>query len=81
MTNRAIFMDKYGPNAALFNAQAVAQSTDDLWQIELEKAFGKDAGQARYEYRGQGEPGTPLRLAYEARKAAHEKWHSLKNVN
>ncbi len=53
-----------------------ALATDDAWQAELVRCFGKQAGDVRYAKAGKGEPGTPLRAAYEARKAAQEAWHA-----
>jgi len=50
------------------------QDADDAWSAELKRVFGKDAGQARYEPRGQGEDGSALRMAYEARTAARVVW-------
>jgi len=46
------------------------QVADDAWSLELQKAFGKRAGDVRYTPRGKGEPGTALRTAYDAREAA-----------
>lgn len=43
---------------------------DDYWQRALELEFGDAAGQARYELRGQGAPGSDLRQRAEAREAA-----------
>ena len=52
-------------------------NTADLdWHHALVAAFGRDAGQARYEARGAGDPGTPLRAAYDARMAAFRDWRS-----
>ncbi len=46
--------------------RAEAQAACAAWGIELERAFGKQRGTARYQKRGEGEPGTPLRERYEA---------------
>lgn len=56
--------------AEIFNA------ADLDWHHALIDAFGKDAGQVRYEARGAGEPGTPLRAAYDARMAAFRNWRA-----
>lgn len=43
---------------------------DAAWSRELQRVFGKDAGTARYQKQGRGEPGTELRIAYEWRETA-----------
>jgi hypothetical protein len=50
------------------------QESDDFWQSALELEFGNDAGQARYEQRGKGQPGTTLRAAADARHSAYQAW-------
>lgn len=50
------------------------READRAWQRALDAAFPRDANQARYEARGRGEPGSPLRAAYEARMAAYDAW-------
>ena len=57
---------------------AALQSADDAWQDQLVTAFGSQAGDARYDERGRGEEGTPLRAAYEAREAARIKWEAVR---
>jgi hypothetical protein len=52
-----------------------ALATDNAWSAELCKAFGKRAGDVRYTVEGQGRPGSALRAAYEARKAAQIAWY------
>ncbi len=48
---------------------------DDAWERELVRAFGKqEASAARYQPRGQGALGTPLRSAYAARVLAQAAW-------
>lgn len=49
---------------------------DDEWQRQLEAAFGKAAGDARYEARGRGQDATPLRRAYDDREAALLAWRA-----
>jgi hypothetical protein len=51
------------------------QRADDAWSDELQRIFGKNAGQARYEPRGKGEEGSKLRSLYDAREAARVAWH------
>ena len=50
----------------------LAQTTDDAWSAELQRRFGKRAGDVRYTLQGKGEPGSVLRLLYDARDAARE---------
>jgi hypothetical protein len=57
-------------------AHREALATDNAWQAELVKAFGKHAGDMRYQSPGKGDPGTALRAAYEARMAAQARWHA-----
>lgn len=52
------------------------QAADDAWSAELRRAFGRNAGQARYERRGRGDDGTALRRTHDAREAARAAWHS-----
>ncbi len=58
-------------------AQAL-QLADNEWQHQLEAAFGIAAGDARYEDRGRGEEGTPLRRAHDDRKVARQAWDACK---
>lgn len=53
---------------------------DDEWHAELTHLFGKDAGDARYQKRGKGQPGSRLRTLYEARTAAHAAWDTARNI-
>lgn len=39
-------------------------AADEAWSVELRREFGKDAGTARYQTRGEGEPGSALNMAY-----------------
>ena len=50
------------------------QEADDYWQRALELEFGDDAGQARYELRGRGAPGSDLRDRADRREAARRQW-------
>ena len=58
----------YTPELAFY------QAADDLWSRALTVEFGKDAGTARYQPRGKGEPGTELRRAHDARERARVVW-------
>jgi len=66
MSNKAF---PYTPELKTF------QSADDRWAEELQRKFGKDAGQARYEPRGKGEEGSELRRLHDLREAARSAWH------
>lgn len=66
MANRAF---PYTPELKPF------QAADDAWSAELSRVFGKDAGTARYQPRGKGEPGSELRRLHDARDAARVAWH------
>ena len=50
------------------------QQADDAWQPALEHVFGKDAGTARYQPRGKGEPESMLRKLHDAREHARALW-------
>lgn len=56
------------------------QDADDAWSAELQRVFGKDAGQARYEPRGKGEEGSELRRLHDTRDAARAAWHATAAV-
>lgn len=49
---------------------------DAMWQAALVKRFGtvRRAADARYSAAGRGEPGCPLRAAYDARHDAYAAW-------
>lgn len=57
-------------------ARNALQLADDEWQRQIEAAFGRSAGDARYDDRGRGEPGTPLRRAYDDRAVARLAWEA-----
>lgn len=57
-------------------AAKALQLADDEWQRQLEATFGKAAGDARYDARGLGEEGTPLRRAQYDREAARLAWEA-----
>lgn len=55
---------------------------DAAWVAELVKAFGTDQVDAMAAcVTGQGEPGTELRIAYEARQAALVKWRAARKLD
>ncbi len=60
------------------NAAAALQLADDEWQRQLEATFGSAAGDARYDERGRGEPGTPLRRAHNDREVARLAWEAAR---
>jgi hypothetical protein len=51
------------------------QDADDAWSVELQRCFGKNAGQARYEPRGKGDEGSKLRKLHDLRMIAQSTWH------
>jgi hypothetical protein len=51
-----------------------ALAADDVWSIELQKVFGRHAGDARYTKAGQGRPGSTLNEAYRAWALARDAW-------
>jgi hypothetical protein len=53
-----------------------ALETDQAWSAELQRLFGKRAGDVRYTKQGKGAPGTALRAIYEAREAADIAWNA-----
>jgi hypothetical protein len=53
-----------------------AQVTDNAWQEQLEKQFGKRAGDIRYRKEGRGEAGTALNVTYLEREAARVAWEN-----
>ena len=53
-----------------------AQQADDAWQAELVRVFGKDAGTARYQDRGKGEPSSILRKLHDDVVTTRDAWHA-----
>ena len=56
-------------------------AADDAWQAELVRAYGSDAGEARYEKRGRGAfdgQFEPLGRAFLAREKARMAWESAR---
>jgi hypothetical protein len=47
-----------------------AIAADKAWQAELNRRFGRDGCNARYEKRGRGEPGSDLARAHDAWQTA-----------
>ena len=50
----------------------LAYAADDAWSAELRRVFGRDSGDARYQPRGMGAPGTRLRTLHDAYVAARD---------
>ena len=53
-------------------------AADDAWQVQLFATFGPNAEDMRYTSHAKGEPGTALRAAWDARKAASDAWTNAK---
>jgi hypothetical protein len=51
------------------------QQADDSWQALLVSTYGTRACSMRYLVQGQGQEGSALRAAYEARYKALRAWH------
>lgn len=67
--------------ATVYHAAYVTlREADEVWWLELCLAFPKDPASARYHSRGRGEPGSNLRLAWEARDKAREAWEASRNL-
>jgi hypothetical protein len=47
---------------------------NELWDQELTRQFGAGAETCRRRREGRGEPGTPLRKAYDARERVYQSW-------
>lgn len=52
---------------------------NDAWSDELERIYGTDAGTARYDGRGKGEPGSRLNDLYIEYHHARAEW--FKHLN
>lgn len=52
------------------------QEADDAWGTELQRIFGKHAGDARYTDKGKGLEGSELRRLHDAREAARIAWYA-----
>jgi hypothetical protein len=50
-----------------------AIAADDAWSQELQRLFGKRAGDIRYTEKGRGTPGSKLRKLHNAKLAADKK--------
>ena len=61
-----------------YDAYRAFATADEDWHRELARQFGRHAGDARYEPRGKGEPGTALRTAFDARMAAFYAYEKAK---
>jgi hypothetical protein len=58
----------------LYHAAVLA---DQVWHNAIVQAFPREwPGNVRYTKRGEGEPGTPLRAAFESWKLARDAWRA-----
>lgn len=57
-------------NLGTSETRAAFQAACNAWSVELQRQFGKRAGDIRYTAQGAGEPGTVLRERYDAFHAA-----------
>jgi hypothetical protein len=55
------------------------QRADDIWQIALESVWGVNASFIRRTSYAQGEEGSDLRKAFDAREEAHNAWLAANN--
>lgn len=62
-------------NPGFFKAQQAAYQADALWSAELQRLFGRRAGDVRYMKQGQGKEGSELRRRYEAWRAASDAYN------
>lgn len=60
---------------------ADAVNADNAWSAELEKLFGKRAGDVRYTEEGKGRPGTALNRAYLHWKEVSARWRNVMERN
>lgn len=56
--------------ATMAAKRGALDAADEAWDRALRQAFGRDAGGARYDSRGQGKPGSALRILFNNRRAA-----------
>lgn len=61
-----------------FEAHYAFQDADDAWSRELQRLFGKRAGDVRYTDAGKGAPGSVLRSLHDAREALRMAWEADK---
>ena len=59
-------------------ASAAFEAAEKAWIVQLVATFGKDAYDMHYTSHAKGEPGTALRAAWDARKAASDAWTNAK---
>ena len=57
-------------------AYYAAQAADDAWSAELQKQFGRNAGDMRYTPRGRGEPGSKLAELHAEFRRTSDLWHA-----
>lgn len=63
--------------AEIFAARQAALRSDNAWQDELNRLFGRNAGDVRYTKAGRGEPGSTLSMLYSDFKTAQERLRRL----
>lgn len=51
-----------------------AMDADNAWSAELQRQFGKRAGDVRYTSVGEGAKGSTLRTLYDAFRATTDAW-------
>jgi hypothetical protein len=54
---------------------------DHAWALELERQFGSNAGTARYQSRGAGEPGSKLRELHDRYVEAGRLWREANGIS
>jgi len=54
------------------------RDADKRWRVELERQFGKNAGDARYDLRGIGEPMSYLNDLYNERQSAWQAYEATR---
>jgi hypothetical protein len=72
LNDRTIERDATVPG--IIELYQAALAADRLWGAELRRLYGKDAGDARYQTRGEGRPGSTLRDAYVGFRDASAAW-------
>lgn len=67
-------------NDRIAAAYAEFEKADHDWHAALVAAFGKEAGDARYEPRGKGDNGSALEAIWMARVGAWQRLHDAKKA-
>lgn len=67
--------------ARLAETESTLTVTDRVWRAEMQRAFGADAVLRHgFSAERQGQPGTRLRQAFEARSAAVAAWRNERRL-